>query len=382
MFWGLIMEPKRRYTQVVKRPFHISMAALDIFSADDDPTQVMLFFEERNYLLCTLQKGQTLQCALDLNFEMGDEVVFATNGNSNIHLSGYIQEEFDEFLDNEGEDDDEVEEQEEIEESKVSKNRKNKMKENLSKQQPPRKKSKLAKLLEDEYGSDDEDESFVLSESVEDEEDDGDLDEDMEDEEDEDDEVIEEDKSDASSLSEEEVKSPKKQINGEKATSRKNQRNTIQQEVTRSGKKGKNEKTPMKTPKTDVQQKNKTPKSEESPLQHQQKKTLEGGVIIQDLKVGEGNVAKAGKMLQVYYEGRLKQNNKLFDQSNKGAGFKFRLGKQEVIKGWDVGVVGMKVGGRRRIICPPAMAYGQKGSPPAIPPNSSLVFEVELKNVV
>ncbi|KAK4883663.1 hypothetical protein RN001_006982 [Aquatica leii] len=69
-------------------------------------------------------------------------------------------------------------------------------------------------------------------------------------------------------------------------------------------------------------------------------------------------------------------------RSNKGAGFKFRLGKQEVIKGWDVGVVGMKVGGRRRIICPPAMAYGQKGSPPAIPPNSSLVFEVELKNVV
>ena len=87
-------------------------------------------------------------------------------------------------------------------------------------------------------------------------------------------------------------------------------------------------------------------------------------------------------MVQVYYEGRLKSNNKLFDSTTKGHGFKFRLGKQEVIRGWDVGVSGMKVGGKRRIICPPNMAYGQKGSPPAIPPNSTLVFDIELKNVV
>lgn len=61
-------------------------------------------------------------------------------------------------------------------------------------------------------------------------------------------------------------------------------------------------------------------------------------------------------VFQVYYEGRLKNNNKMFDSSTKGNGFKFRLGKQEVIKGWDVGLSGMKVGGKRRIICPPNMA--------------------------
>lgn len=83
----------------------------------------------------------------------------------------------------------------------------------------------------------------------------------------------------------------------------------------------------------------------------------------------------------MYYEGRLKQNNKLFDSTNKGPGFSFRLGSGEVIKAWDVGVAGMKIGGKRRIICPPAMAYGQKGSPPAIPPNSTLVFEVELRKI-
>lgn len=84
-----------------------------------------------------------------------------------------------------------------------------------------------------------------------------------------------------------------------------------------------------------------------------QKQRLEGGLIIQDLKIGDGKLAKAGKVLQVYYEGRFKENNKVFDQHNKGNGFKFRLGKQEVIKGWDIGLTGMKIGGKRRVICPP-----------------------------
>ncbi|KAF5301603.1 hypothetical protein FQR65_LT08908 [Abscondita terminalis] len=359
------MEPKRRYTQVVKRPFHISMAALDIFSADEEPTQVMLFFEGRNYLLCTLQKGQMVQCALDLNFEIGDEVVFATNGNSNIHLSGYIQEQFDELLDEEEEDEEEVEQDEPLKEGK---SKKKKPGDKLTAKQPPTKKSKLADLLQEDYSSNDEDESYVVSEPADDEgeeEEEDDDDDDL----DEEDEELEEDKSDVSSLSDEEIRKPTKQMNEETP---KNEKKT----------KTKTEKTPLKTTKTDGQQKNtKNSGFTESPSQ-QNKKTLEGGVIIQDLKVGDGNIAKSGRMVQVYYEGRLKQNNKLFDQTNKGAGFKFRLGKQEVIKGWDIGVVGMKIGGRRRIICPPAMAYGQKGSPPAIPPNSTLVFEVELKNIV
>ncbi|KAJ8953203.1 hypothetical protein NQ317_018345, partial [Molorchus minor] len=77
----------------------------------------------------------------------------------------------------------------------------------------------------------------------------------------------------------------------------------------------------------------------------------------------------------VYYEGRLKQNNKLFDSAKAGKGFNFRLGNSEVIKGWDVGVSGMKIGGKRRITCPPSMAYGPKGAPPEIPPNSTLVLK-------
>ena len=111
------------------------------------------------------------------------------------------------------------------------------------------------------------------------------------------------------------------------------------------------------------------------------KRTIGGGVMVEDLIVGTGPVAKRGRPVSVYYVGRLKQNNKQFDATTGGPGFKFRLGGKEVIKGWDVGVEGMKVGGKRRITCPPHMAYGARGSPPVIPPNSALVFDVTLKNV-
>jgi len=106
-----------------------------------------------------------------------------------------------------------------------------------------------------------------------------------------------------------------------------------------------------------------------------------GGLMIHELKVGNGTPAKQGKMVTVYYSGRLKSNNRQFDASTSGPGFKFRLGKGEVIKGWDIGLDGMKVGGKRRIIIPAHMAYGKRGAPPDIPPNSTLVFEIELKNV-
>lgn len=109
---------------------------------------------------------------------------------------------------------------------------------------------------------------------------------------------------------------------------------------------------------------------------------LQGGLMYQDTEVGNGGEAKPGKKVQVYYTGRLKSNNKVFDQAKpSGPGFKFILGRGEVIKAWDLGITGMKVGGKRRLICPPQLAYGHKGNPPVIPPNATLVFDVELKNV-
>lgn len=118
--------------------------------------------------------------------------------------------------------------------------------------------------------------------------------------------------------------------------------------------------------------------------QNQQKpgqKKLDNGVLIEDIRVGKGPEAKVGKKVSVYYEGRLKSNNKVFDSTKAGDGFKFTLGRGEVISGWDKGIAGMRVGSKRRIVCPPHTAYGRNGAPPAIPSNATLVFDVELRGV-
>lgn len=97
-----------------------------------------------------------------------------------------------------------------------------------------------------------------------------------------------------------------------------------------------------------------------------------------DQVLGHGPTAAMGRMVHVAYVGRLNQNKKEFDRNLKG--FSFRLGKGEVIKGWEEGLKNMKVGGKRVIRIPPSMGYGSKSCGP-IPANSDLEFEVELKAV-
>ncbi|MEW5739739.1 MAG: FKBP-type peptidyl-prolyl cis-trans isomerase [Myxococcota bacterium] len=105
------------------------------------------------------------------------------------------------------------------------------------------------------------------------------------------------------------------------------------------------------------------------------------GLTIEDLKQGAGAEAKAGQNVSVHYVGTLTDGSKFDSSRDRGSPFQFRLGAGQVIKGWDQGVAGMKVGGLRKLTIPPELGYGARGFPPVIPGNSTLVFEVELLGV-
>ena len=113
--------------------------------------------------------------------------------------------------------------------------------------------------------------------------------------------------------------------------------------------------------------------------------TTPSGLVIDDVVVGTGVPAEKGKQVSVHYTGWLLfggEKGKKFDSSkDRGDPFEFALGGGQVIKGWDEGVQGMKVGGTRKLTIPPALGYGARGAGGVIPPNATLIFEVELLGV-
>jgi FKBP-type peptidyl-prolyl cis-trans isomerase FkpA len=108
-------------------------------------------------------------------------------------------------------------------------------------------------------------------------------------------------------------------------------------------------------------------------------KSTSSGLQYWDLKEGTGTTASAGKSVTVHYTGWLAKDGKKFDSSvDRGQPFVFQLGAGQVIKGWDEGVSGMKVGGKRQLRIPPELGYGSRGAGGVIPPNATLIFDVEL----
>ena len=109
--------------------------------------------------------------------------------------------------------------------------------------------------------------------------------------------------------------------------------------------------------------------------------TTASGLIIEDLVVGEGATAEAGQHVKVHYTGWLTDGRKFDSSKDRNDPFVFPLGQRHVISGWDEGVQGMKVGGTRKLTIPPELGYGARGAGGVIPPNATLVFEVELLDV-
>lgn len=359
IFWGLSMKPNRKYTQTIVKSFHISGAAIE----DGEAAKLYVTADKTKFTVATLN-NKVPQCVLDLNFCKGDKIMFQTSGDATVSLIGYLH-------DAEESDDEDFEEEEYAS-----------LEQALGKQQKLAAKAKTDS--DSEEGSEEEDEdddedddklaaeysSFLEGAESGDEEEEDEADSDEEDE----DESSEEEEDESPKAKKAKVAEPAKKQNGVA----KNEPKKEQPQKQQLSKKEK------KAAAAAVEVKKEQPKGANKETKQQQpagERTITGGVKIQDVNAGNGPEAKQGKRVSVYYIGRLKSNNKTFDSMQKGNGFKFALGGGEVIKGWDVGVVGMKVGGKRRITCPAHMAYGARGHPPTIPPNSTLVFDVELKAV-
>jgi peptidylprolyl isomerase len=106
------------------------------------------------------------------------------------------------------------------------------------------------------------------------------------------------------------------------------------------------------------------------------------GLMIEEVKVGDGALATKGKTVSVHYTGTLTNGTKFDSSLDRGQPIQFLLGVGQVIKGWDQGIDGMKVGGKRKLTIPPELGYGARGTPGGpIPPNATLVFDVELVDV-
>uniref|UniRef100_A0A0K8RP32 FK506-binding protein n=1 Tax=Ixodes ricinus TaxID=34613 RepID=A0A0K8RP32_IXORI len=400
MFWGVTLESGKRYSQVVNTSYHLSMAALEPRqSGSSSHKRVMLMLEhaKAEFLLCTLDYEKALQVPLDLSFVEGEEVTFFLNGEGTVHLTGYLTD-----VNGLGEPDATSEEdsssaEEEVEDHNLTSRpvAKSKRAQNGTKKAAALKSNNsLVELVSNEIGSDDDssDEDFeadMVEDAADDEEDEEQSDEDEEqsDEEDSDEDGEEEEEKD-SEEEEEEVAVPvvplaerkRKHTQQEAAKHSPNKSSLSNASIVTADGVSPEEGTRKKRKRNKKDSSSSLPvvQQEQSPKGKNQT-VLQGGVQSQDLRVGSGPVAKPGKSVHVYYTGKL-ANNREFDSCRSGKAFSFKLGKGDVIKGWETGIQGMRGGGKRRLVIPPSQGYGSTRMGD-IPPNSALYFDVELKAV-
>lgn len=300
---------------------------------DEEDSDIEDDEEIEEFILCTLSPKVQFQQTLDFTISPYEEVHFVVTGSYPVHLSGN-------FVEHPGDDEDDYDSDE----------------------------------LDDEYYEDDEDEYNLTPDEdelmdIEDLEDASDVEGKIT-------ELVEadEEKSKKRAAEEENSRKAKKAKEDKKKVqfSKELEQGPTPSKKDKKDKKEKKEKKEEKVEeKKDDKKEEKADKAKKFPT-----KTLLGGVITEDRKIGSGQGAKSGNKVGIRYIGKLK-NGKVFDKNTSGKPFVFNLGKGECIKGFDLGVAGMAVGGERRVIIPPKMGYGSQALP-GIPANSELTFDIKL----
>ncbi|ORY94650.1 hypothetical protein BCR43DRAFT_564924 [Syncephalastrum racemosum] len=351
-FWGLKLLPNKIYSQEPSQEFRITMAALHDPGAKGRST-VYVSVNGQEYVLCSLIAGKVEQQQLDTLFIVDEEVSLLVKGDYPVHLTGnYVSIQGDEMgpppleggdlpphmallqpgMDSEedSEDDDDYDDFEEdsLDDEEISD-------------------SDAEEIIVEQYGSseEDDDEPELLDESrIQEITSDNEV------------EQKQGDKQEKPVKSTDEKKASKKEAGkkDDKITEAASKKRTADSE--------------------DAKQTSKKPKVEKR--QKGEVKYLPNGLGIEEIKEGEGATAKKNSKVAVRYIVRAK--GKVLDKNVSGDPFRFTLGRGEVIKGWDQGILGMKLGGERRLTVPFSLAYGKKGSPPKIPGKTNLTFDIKL----
>jgi FK506-binding nuclear protein len=385
-FWGVEIHPEKPYNYADEdgmTKLHLSQATLGLECKGKQRTVVKCKVGENpEVLLCSLVPGVSESCALDLLFDQ--DVTFSVSGATSVHLTGYYmpieepysseEEDYDseeEGFEFSGDEDDEdvsdleaqpssvkIEEVKEVEVKAATNGNKRKKGDSAVKA------AKAEDIVMGEEDSEDEDglpkkaateETPAKKQAV----------------------------AGANGAPTPSAATPNPDTpasDGKKKKKKKNKKNKHATETPEGKTNGETKTTespaPAKTAASPAAAK-------EVALKKEINKKYPNGLEVQTLAIGKPDAkqAAAGKKVAMQYIGKLKSNGKVFDSTVGKRAFEFRLGVGEVIKGWDVGVDGMRVGDKRRLIIPPHMAYGAKGVPGTIPGNSWLTFDVELVNV-
>ncbi|KAJ3305809.1 peptidylprolyl isomerase fpr4 [Kappamyces sp. JEL0829] len=376
-FFGLTVYPGKAYTTTLEDDVHITMAALLAeLPKNAGRTSVHIKVEGNTYTLCSLTPGKLENQPINIHLSEGEEVTFSVTGACPVDLTGnnivVVPPGGDDF-DEEDEEDDGIDEELDSDEAELHDEDDE---EELTEAEIAEIKKKLAELGDTEEFDDDDD-----------------------DEDEDDDEEMEFDEALKAELLKRKAKVPAIPVNNKKAKITEiaedeegedeeddDDEEDDEEEEEEESKQPEPKKPEQKKPeqKKPEQKKAEQKKPEPSPEAKKEEpkniKKLPSGLVMEDAVVGTGPRAKAGKKVSVRYIGKL-MNGKVFDSNTKGQPFSFRLGKGEVIKGWDLGVQGMNVGGTRKLTIPAALAYGSRGAPPDIPKNADLQFEVKLLEV-